>query len=370
MKILIICPDWFPSISGFGTSAYEFASRLKKEGHQVKIITPHQKNLDKKSLDVTSVKVLVNPLKRNPLVFGLYNKIKKSDCEVILLYSYMFEMNARVALYKKLGLIKKPIILMYRGSLEKDVLPLLNWKTRTAKKAYDSTLARLLFKNVDHTISNSKPTLKTIQELYKIKNQKLTYIPNAVNVKTFSVSKQNNKRVIFIGRLIENKGIKFFSKIAEQIPSDWTFTIVGDGPLRKEVLALEKKYKNVEFKGQLNHEQTKKILSKSDILILPTFAEGSPRAILEACASGVPSVSFDVGDVSELLKDNKNGYAIKKYDLEEFVKKMCFLITKNKERQTKGKNARAYAEKNLDWDVVYKQMTNTISKITKNKTKK
>lgn len=363
MKILIICPDWFPNISGFGTSCYEFASKAKKE-HKITILTPSQKGLEKKGLNVRAVPQVMSVLGRNPLVLGLLREIKRADYDVILLYSYMFEMNARVAMYRKLGIIKKPVILMYRGSLEDDVLMHLNLPTRIAKKTYDRTLGSAVFKYSDFIISNSKPTLEVIRSKYAIPEGKMQYIPNSVNVREYKISSLSNKRILFNGRLIENKGIKFFDKIAQSIPPDWKFTIVGSGPMQSYVEELRKKHKNIDFRGKIPKSEVVKILSKTDVLILPTFAEGSPRVVLEAAASGVPSVAFDVGDVSTILDKNKNGFAIKKYDINDFTRKMKMLIANAPLRKTKGAAARKYAEKHLDWELIYGRMISKIEEVS------
>lgn len=370
MKILIICPDWFPNISGFGISCYEFAKLAEKE-HVVKIITPYHKNIDKKGLNVVTVPKIFNLMGRNPFVLGLFKKIKKEDYDVILLYSYMFEMNARVASWRRLGLIKKPVILMYRGSLETEVLAQLSATMYLAKRIYDSTLGRAVFKFSDYTISNSKPTLKIINKKYKIPNNKMTYIPSAVRIEEYKKSKLNNKRIIFNGRLIQNKGVNFFEQISRNIPDDWTFTIIGDGPMEFVVNNLVKKYKNIEYLGKIPKQEVNKVLWKTDILILPTFAEGSPRVVLEACASGVPSVVFDVGDVSTILNKNRNGFVIPDYNIDLFIDKMKLLINNSSLRKKMGASARAYAEKKLDWNETHKSMINTIEKVVnKNKSRK
>jgi glycosyltransferase involved in cell wall biosynthesis len=214
-------------------------------------------------------------------------------------------------------------------------------------------------------ISNSKPTLDVIKTKYDINEKKLEYIPNSINVSEHKQSALKNKRVLFSGRLIENKGIKFFKEIANIIPEDWKFTVVGDGPLEEEVKSLSKKHHNIEIMGKLPKSEVAKLMTKSDVLALPTFAEGSPRVVLEAAASGVPSVVFDVGDVPTILDNDKNGFIIKKYDINEFTQKLSLLINDSKLRKTKGANARKYAEKNLDWKVAYKRMINSLSNISK-----
>jgi glycosyltransferase involved in cell wall biosynthesis len=365
MKILIICPDWFPSISGFGTSAYEFAKRAEKN-HEVTILTPSQKNLDKKGLDVRPVPQLFNVLGRNPIVVGLLNKINRADYDVILLYSYMYEMNARVAMWHRLGLIKKPVILMYRGSLENYVLKHLSLPIKAGKIVIDNTFGAAAFRCSDYIISNSKPTLRVINERYNIPFGKMTYIPNSINLADYKQSRLDNKRVLFIGRLIQNKGVRFFDKIAQNIPKNWTFTIVGDGPMEDFVLKLKNKYRNIDYRGRLTRAQTNKIITASDILILPTFAEGSPRAVLEASASGVPSIAFDVGDVSTLLDNNMNGYTIPRYDIDDFIAKMKKLIADESLRKKKGLSASKYAKKNLSWETNLDLMISEIKKVVRN----
>jgi glycosyltransferase involved in cell wall biosynthesis len=364
MKILIICPDWFPNISGFGTSCYEFAKNAEKE-HKITIITPFQKGFDSKGLNVIPITQVANILGRNPLVLGLLNKIKKIEYDIILLYSYMFEMNSRVAIYRKLGMITKPVVLMYRGSLEDDVLIHLGTTTRIAKQTYDKTLGSAVFKYSDHIISNSSPTLNIIKTKYGIQDNKMEYIPNSININEYKKSTLKNKRVLFNGRLIENKGIKFFDEIIKIVPKDWKFTIIGNGPMEEHIKSLKKKYENIEYLGKLPKTEVNKILSKTDILVLPTFAEGSPRVVLEAAASGVPSIVFDVGDVSTILNNDKNGFVIKKYDIEEFTQKLTLLIKNYKLRKVKGISARKYAEKNLDWKIIYKKMIKALHEVIK-----
>ncbi|MFA6073324.1 MAG: glycosyltransferase family 4 protein [Candidatus Woesearchaeota archaeon] len=362
MKILIICPDWFPNISGFGISCYEFVKKAEKN-HEITILTPYQKNIDKKGLNVVTVPKIFNLMGRNPFVLGLLKKIKKTDYDVILLYSYMFEMNSRVAIWRKLGIIKKPVILMYRGSLEDEVLNQLSSTMKIAKKTYDKTLGRAVFKYSDFIISNSKPTLNVIKEKYNINTKKMTYIPSAIHLNEYKKSELNNKRILFNGRLIQNKGIKFFEQIILEIPKTWKFTIIGDGPMEDQVKKLQQKYANIEYLGKISKPEVNKILSKTDILILPTFAEGSPRAVLEACASGVPSIVFDVGDVKTILDKNKNGFIIPSYNINIFIEKMKELIDDATLRKKMGNSARIYAQKNLDWTKTSNKMLNTIQRV-------
>ena len=300
MRLLFFCPDWFPYSAGLAQSCLEICEGLKRQGHEVRIVVAKEEGLESKGMDIVPVPYFFRLLGRNPISFGLWKNIKRHVdwAEKICLFSYMYELNARVVLYRKLGLFNKPLIHFYRGSLEP--VPNLSLVTRVAKGVWDLTGGRMMFSWTDKTISNSKPTVDYIRNRYGIKKQ-LKYIPTAIDLKEYTTSSLDNKRVLFVGRLIENKGVKHFKDILETIPLDWKFTIIGDGPLRSEIEHLKKEFKQIEFLGKVSHRKVKQMLSKSDILVLPTYAEGSPRAVIEASASGVPSISFDVGDVSSLL---------------------------------------------------------------------
>ena len=95
---------------------------------------------------------------------------------------------------------------------------------------------------------------------------------------------------------------------------------VGDGPLRKEFEQYAKKMgiaDVVEFTGRLaNGEEVRKVISSSDLFVLPTLAEGLPRALLEAMAEGMPCLSSPTCGVPEVLGkeflfdfEDENGFA-------------------------------------------------------------
>ncbi|PIN75625.1 hypothetical protein COV18_02145 [Candidatus Woesearchaeota archaeon CG10_big_fil_rev_8_21_14_0_10_37_12] len=357
MKVLILCPDWFPNVSGFTISCYQFAKELAKRANEVTIVVPKTKELKKKNLSIIQVPVITRILGRTPFVWGLYNLIRNrlKDVDVILLYSYMFDMNVRVAFYKWIGLIKNPVVLMYRGSLEPEIKKSLSFPLRVAKTVYDNTLAWFLFKHVDLIISNSGPTIELIEKKYGVNKKRIKYIKNALYVEKFKVREKLNKRVVFVGRLVENKGVNLFKDILGAIPSDWEFLVVGDGPLMGFVEGLSLKFNNLKLIGRVDENKVHEYLSNSDVLVLPSFGEGSPRVVLEASASGLPSVAFDVGDVSNIIPLN-TGFVIENFNVDKFCSKLKFLTSHPEKITQFGKKARSFAEKELDWSVVYEKM--------------
>ena len=358
MKLLIVCPDWFPYSAGLAQSCYDFCQEAIKHGHEIRIITAKDKNLDPKGLDVHPLPFLFRLGGRSPIIFNLWKKIKHHIewSDQVILYSYMFEMNSRIVLYRTLGLFDKPLIHMYRGSLEPEVLRYLSLSTKCMKWLWDETAARFLFKNVDKTISNSKPTLSYMKKKYGVTNT--VYVPNAYHLKEYKKSTQETKRVIFIGRLVENKGVLLFEKILRALPNDWKLTIVGSGPCEPYIQKLQQKHSNLEVKGRLPPHTFIPLLQDSSLLILPSYAEGSPRVVTEALASGVVPVAFAAGDVPTLLADGA-GVSIPIGDAEAFCEALDSLCHNDQKRKKIASKAYQKSKK-YDWKAVYPRLEKEI----------
>lgn len=122
-------------------------------------------------------------------------------------------------------------------------------------------------------------------------NQKKFYITHAANY--FSGYGKGHLTLMKAVKIVRDKGY------------DVNIKFIGDGPKKNEFLEYAKNLKiekYVEFMGRLaSGDEVRKIISNSDIFILPTFAEGLPRVLLEAMAEGVPCLSSPVCGIPEIL---------------------------------------------------------------------
>lgn len=85
--------------------------------------------------------------------------------------------------------------------------------------------------------------------------------------------------------------------------------------------------------GYVNSDELiSKYLSASDIFIFPTLADNLPNTLIEACACGIPCITFDIGGCGEIVENDFNGLLIKPFDIQKFVEKTLYLL-KNKEKQ-------------------------------------
>jgi glycosyltransferase involved in cell wall biosynthesis len=126
--------------------------------------------------------------------------------------------------------------------------------------------------------------------------------------------KTQGNALVFIGRLAPVKGLRKLIgafELALQSNPDLSLTIVGDGPARGWLEQATKKFGSaVTLTGPRSQGEVADILAQSDVLVLPSFAEGVPVVLMEAMASGKPVIATQVAGVPELVEDGVSGYVV------------------------------------------------------------
>lgn len=156
----------------------------------------------------------------------------------------------------------------------------------------------------------------------------------------------------FVGRFSEPKGlIPFLSELSEkkEILEKAKLILVGDGEqdelLRKLVLEKDLQEKII-FTG--NQENIFTYLSLFDLFLLPSLTEGLPMVILEAMSYKKPVLSFNVGSISQVIKNRYNGYLVDAGDYNNFFKLMDRLQKEKKQLKQLGDNARMTIVQSFD----------------------
>lgn len=254
-----------------------------------------------------------NPIRKALFFVKAYGKlkklIKKDTFDIIHIH-----MSYKGSFYRKYYVTKlckkhgKKVIIHLHGSEFKD------FYNRGNEKRKDKI--RELFTIADCTIVLGTDWQAFLNSIAPEAN--IAVINNAVPIPDVPDKTLRGERIfLFLGALIKRKGVmdllNALKKVKEQQISGWHVLIAGSGEEEATLKAFVKANgmeNEVEFLGWVNRDQRKDLLEKSDVLVLPSYNEGLPMAILEAMSYGLPIISTNVGSIAEAVHNGENGFLV------------------------------------------------------------
>ena len=106
-------------------------------------------------------------------------------------------------------------------------------------------------------------------------------------------------------------------------------------------------------------------MNSLDVFVLPSFAEGTPKSIIEAMAHGVPVIATTVGGIADVV-DGESGILVPPGDSAALADAMLLLARDHKRRVAMGAAARLRYEKLFSQRAVLPLMLETYSRVTRN----
>lgn len=164
-------------------------------------------------------------------------------------------------------------------------------------------------------------------------------------------------RLVCVGRLCEQKGQMLLIEAAKKLRDigiNFELTLAGDGEMRVDIEALIKKYllqNQIKITGWISSQQVREHILASQVLVLPSFAEGLPVVIMEAMSLKRPVISTYIAGIPELVKDGENGWLCVAGDVDDLARSMRdALATPVDQLQKMGEAAfeRVIARHNID----------------------
>lgn len=168
--------------------------------------------------------------------------------------------------------------------------------------------------------------------------------------------------ITMVSRLLVDKGVLEFLNAANSITKNYRnvdFLLVGDVDLsnpmslKADALFLYKNNPQIKMLGRRN--DIAEILRESHIFVLPSYREGFPKALMEAAAVGLPSVTTSVPGCQDAVVNNSTGLLVEARSVDQLVESLTALIDDEKLRLRMGKSARCHAEKHFDVNVIAHQ---------------
>jgi peptidoglycan/LPS O-acetylase OafA/YrhL len=156
---------------------------------------------------------------------------------------------------------------------------------------------------------------------YLPKRARMHKLANVIGVKERPpVAVEDNDRILYVGRLDEEKGVQLLARAAASLGLPVTF--VGDGPLRAEIESMP----GATVTGWLSPEQVQTQLDSARCLVFPSlWYETYGLTVAEAAARGVPAIVSDVSAAAERIEDGVTGWRFKSGDADDLAR--CLAVT-------------------------------------------
>jgi len=351
MKILHLVPSL--KKGGAERMALSIASGLQDEGHEVKLVCLHDVNEYRflsKSLDCIVVKTNVQ------LSFMRSNRVDVSELQYVIdtfqpdvIHSHLFESEINLA-FCNIPLTCKRIIHFHDNMIQmkKFSINTLFKKSKTAN-FYERRLVLKKLPTNATMIGISKDSMSFIMKnIPRYYNKKL--VLNAIDIKRFSpgVKQKNKAELVTIGSLVSKKGHDLAVQTIFELKKrgvEVHLTIIGDGPLRKELkslidhLALNDM---ISLKGLVDYPEV--YLQNASIYIHTASYEPFGLVLVEAMACGLPVVCTDGKGNRDLIKEGRNGYMVWERNAELLADKIQYLLEDNILLSRMANDAHVYAQ--------------------------
>jgi len=320
LRILLFTDSFFPQINGLVTAVDTIASEISRENEVYVVIPKNHLNEYQAKYNLISVFSI-------PFIFFPEYRISSffSLKVLLLLFKKRFDIIHTHTPFSLglMGLIlgkifKIPVIHTYHTFFE-EYLHYIKLSPKTGR--WLVKLVSRWYCNLCDKIIVPSQMMKKVLLGYGIKKE-IRVIPTGINIKKFTNGNRlkwrkkmnipsNVKILLYVGRIAKEKNIFFllecFRNIRKKIDNVYLL-LVGDGPLRKEVLEYLKKFNltdYVKITGYVKPSELKHIYACADVFVFTSITETQGLVILEAISAGVPVVAVSKRGTKFILPEKK-----------------------------------------------------------------
>lgn len=342
LKIGFFTDTYLPQVNGVVTSIELFRRELERQGHEVYIFCPRvdgEKD-NGRVIRFKSFRFLFQPEYHVSIPFSrhILRDFWSKDLDVVHAHT-PFSIGLLGYYY---AFIKKvPFIHTYH-TLYPEYIKSYILKGRLITPGMVAKLSAVFSNRCDLTIAPSIK-IKKLLEGYGV-TKPIDVLATGVNVKDYSTKvknnnfrkqyglKENDKLLIFVGRLGKEKNIDFLISALPLIQKkikNAKLVIVGDGPhrgnLQKQAIKLKIK-DSVIFTGYYKKPEVVKAYQASDIFAFASLTDTQGMVVAEAAAAGLPIVAVKDDAFGEFLRQGENGFFTRP-DKKDFCAKVCQILS-------------------------------------------
>ncbi|WP_270347335.1 glycosyltransferase family 4 protein [Mediterraneibacter faecis] len=242
----------------------------------------------------------------------------------------------------------------------------IDWQREKWKSGFGSKFIRQGEKNAVKYADEIIVLSKGVQEYFKDEYGRETkFIPNGVNrprsqkaeLITNKYGLTKDSYILFLGRLVPEKGIRYLVEAYKNIKTDKKLVIAGGGSdtdsFIKELQSLAKDDDRILFTGFVQGQILDELYSNAYIYTLPSDLEGMPLSLLEAMSYGNCCLVSNIPECAEVVEDKALIFEKSNVqDLQNKLQEACDCVEKVMELK---QQAADYICKKYNWDDVVKE---------------
>jgi glycosyltransferase involved in cell wall biosynthesis len=228
-------------------------------------------------------------------------------------------------------------------------------------------IIRLVLSNVDAITVNSSYTKQEVQQISPT-SAPIRIIPMGLDTSRIIVPRDIPSRspdghaILFVGRIIEWKGIDTLMKAVSLIKSnypDLTLTIIGEGPKKDDYLKMidERNLSSyVHMPGAVSDDDLNQAYASANLFILPSRAqnqmvmEGLGVVLLEAIYHGVPVIGSRIGGIPDIIEDRVTGFLAEPGDEASLAQAIRYVFENPEEAHECSIRAQEKVSSMFNWD--------------------
>ncbi len=375
MRILIVSTS-FPLKPGDSLSPFlwEFCLRLQERSWDVTVVVPHHKGIkmeeDWAGIKIKRFKYLPERMENFAYSGGLLPGLKKNLFRIFGIALFINAMYRKVLNTVKEGNFDIVNIhwlfpaafwarRLYKKSSSKIVFTGHGTDVQLARRYPFNIFADSALKVASGLTLNSDYMLRILKE--GARPDKIEIIPMGTDTEKFKpgdMKPSKSNKILFIGRLIKQKGIDILLKAYRLLKDSFPqaeLEIIGYGPEKMPLFDIVENLdlsNEVTFSDAVEHDKLVDKYRGARVLALPSLiGEGFGMTVAEAAACGIPTVTFGLGGTGELVVDGETGMIVSQ-NAESLAEGLKRLFSDDALADHMGERARKRMEDHYSWDII------------------
>jgi len=224
---------------------------------------------------------------------------------------------------------------------------------------------RWIIKHSDLVVAISSHTRKEIEIIAPGSRVEIvpfgSPVPPMVESEREAQDPARTRRVLFVGRLVERKGVEYLVRAMKEISCPWPveLDIVGTGPLEENLKALAEQSGlsgRVHLRGKVSTEELKRYYSACDCFVLPAIVdskgdtEGLGVVLIEALSYRRPVIASDLGGIVDIVQHEKTGLLVPEKDSLSLAAAIMRVLTDKALAGHLAEDGYKFVQSYFDWE--------------------